>query len=394
MTDLLTFHDNLPLSLYIHLPWCVRKCPYCDFNSHEAVQNPEKQLAYVDALLSDLEYELPRIWGRRINTVFIGGGTPSLFTEEAMARLLAGLRARLNLRPEIEISLEANPGTAEAHKFYGFRELGINRISIGVQSFNNDSLKALGRIHDAGEAAKAINMAQAAEFDHINIDLMFGLPGQTAAGALEDLQEAVDYGTGHISWYQLTIEPNTVFYSKPPQLPEEDLIWKMQQAGAALLAEHAYDNYEISAWSRPGEQCLHNLNYWQFGDYLGIGAGAHSKLTQVGEGSVSRYARHRLPERYMQLAGTAGAIVESRKLNPSELGLEFMMNILRLKAGVPSALFLQRTGLPINAIQSELQNAEEQGLLEWDISTLRPTEKGQRYLNDLLQYFMPDTETA
>ena len=392
MTTLLTFHDNLPLSLYIHLPWCVRKCPYCDFNSHEAAQDPVKQLTYVDALIRDLENELPAIWGRRVNTVFIGGGTPSLFSIEAMERLLAGLRARLNLYPDIELTLEANPGTAEAHKFHAFRELGVNRLSIGVQSFNNDSLKILGRIHDAEEAGAAIDMARDAGFESINIDLMFGLPGQSVTGALDDLQRAVSYGPGHVSWYQLTIEPNTVFYSRPPALPEEDYIWQMQEAGAALLAEHGYEDYEISAWSRPRQQCLHNLNYWQFGDYLGIGAGAHGKLTDVSAGTVYRYARHRLPERYMQLAGTEAAVVERRQLKPADLVLEFMMNALRLKAGVPPTLFLQRTGLPINIIQTELQRAEEEGLLEWDINILRPTATGQRYLNDLLQYFMIDSQ--
>ena len=396
MTTLLTFHESLPLSLYVHLPWCVRKCPYCDFNSHETGHNLLKEKVYADALMRDLETALPQIWGRRISTIFIGGGTPSLFSAEVLNQLMADLNARLNFYPEIEITLEANPGTAEAEKFHAFRKIGINRLSIGVQSFANDKLIQLGRIHDAEEAKAAIQMARSAGFAEINIDLMFGLPGQTIDQALYDLQTAIDHEPQHISWYQLTIEPNTVFYSKPPLLPEDDLIWEMQERGQELLEQHGYPQYEISAYAKPEHQCLHNLNYWQFGDYLGIGAGAHSKLTNVTEGSITRSARHRIPERYIELAGNAAVVSDKRKLNQEDLKLEFMMNVLRLKKGVHPSLFLQRTGLPVSDIQSQLAQAEAKGLIQWDIQTLKPTTKGQRYLNDLLQLFMPEKnpETA
>ena len=392
MTSLLTFHENPPLSLYVHLPWCVRKCPYCDFNSHEAGHNALKEKVYVDALVRDLETELPQIWGRRINTIFIGGGTPSLFSAEAIDQLLAELRARLNFYPDIEITMEANPGTAEAEKFRAFRKSGINRLSIGVQSFDNEKLKQLGRIHDADEAKLAIQMAKSAGFAEINIDIMFGLPGQTVEEALSDLHSAIDHQPQHISWYQLTIEPNTVFYSKPPVLPEDDLIWEMQERGQELLAQHGYLQYEISAYAKKNHQCLHNLNYWQFGDYLGIGAGAHGKLTDVAAGTVTRKAKHRIPERFIELAGKDDVIGDRKILNRDDLKLEFMMNVLRLRDGVHPSLFLQHTGLPVSDIQSQLEAAEAKGLLEWNIQTLKPTTKGQRYLNDLLQLFMLEVE--
>ena len=393
MTPLLIFHDNLPLSLYIHLPWCVRKCPYCDFNSHEGGQDEARQLQYIDALIRDLEQELPRIWGRRINTIFIGGGTPSLFSIKAMEQLMAGLRARLNFYPDIEITLEANPGTAEANKFKAFRDLGINRLSIGVQSFNDTRLQQLGRIHTASEAHTAIDLAQAAGFESLNTDLMYGLPEQSVADSLQDLQKAIAHEPSHLSRYQLTIEPNTVFYARPPKLPDDDVINEMQEAGDELMARQGYQQYEISAYARPDQQCLHNLNYWQFGDYLGLGAGAHGKLTDVSAGTVTRYARHRLPERYMQLAGTVDAITKERQLNRIDLSLEFMMNALRLTQGVSPDLFRQRTGMPLSVIEAELKHAEENGLLVWDLATLKPTESGRRYLNDLLQYFMPESES-
>ena len=388
MTPLLTFHDTIPLSLYIHLPWCVRKCPYCDFNSHEIGHTPPQDEAYVDALIRDLDSELPRIWGRRVTSIFIGGGTPSLFSAAAINRLLVELQARLNYYPDIEITLEANPGTAEAGKFRAFRHAGINRLSIGVQSFDDDKLQQLGRIHTAAEAGNAIRMAQDAGFEEINIDIMYGLPGQTAGEALDDLQHSMDHAPTHLSWYQLTIEPNTVFYAKPPKLPDDDLAWEMQQQGQALLSKNNYRQYEISAYAKKGHHCVHNLNYWQFGDYLGIGAGAHSKITNVAEGSIQRTARHRIPGRYLQLAGTQSVYAEQRELGRADIQLEFMMNALRLTGGVLPQLFLQRTGLPISQVQSQLHAAEETGLLEWNISTLKPTEKGQRYLNDLLQLFM------
>jgi len=388
MTMPLNFTQTIPLSLYVHLPWCVRKCPYCDFNSHETGHAAPKETAYVDTLIRDLESELPRIWGRRITSIFIGGGTPSLFSAEAINRLLAGLRARLNFYPDTEITLEANPGTAEAEKFRGFRETGVNRLSIGVQTFNDEKLQRLGRIHDAEEALGAIQMAKAAEFENFNVDIMFGLPDQTVAQALADLQMTIAQGPTHISWYQLTLEPNTVFHAKPPALPDDDLISQMQDEGQQLLADKGYAQYEISAYARDGHQCVHNLNYWQFGDYLGIGAGAHSKLTDVAAGKVIRTARHRLPERYLALAGTDAAITERKELDADDLKLEFMMNALRLNAGVHPSSFLQRTGMPLNVVEQELDTAGTRGLLEWDIHSLKPTTQGRHYLNNLLQIFM------
>ena len=386
----LNFTHPIPLALYVHLPWCVRKCPYCDFNSHEAGHALPKETAYIDALIRDLDSELPRIWGRRINSIFIGGGTPSLFSAASINRLLAELRARLNFYPDIEITLEANPGTAEAEKFRDFREAGVNRLSIGVQSFNDEKLRRLGRIHDAKEAGAAIQMAKSAGFVNFNVDIMFALPDQSVAQALADVQTAMDQGPTHISWYQLTLEPNTVFYAKPPLLPEDDAIWEMQERGQQLLEDRGYAQYEISAYARHGQQCAHNLNYWQFGDYLGIGAGAHSKLTDVTAGKVLRTARHRLPERYLEFAGTDTVITDRRELHEDDLKLEFMMNALRLQAGVHPSLFLQRTGMPLNVVKTDLGAAIAKGLVEWNIDTLKPTAKGRRYLNDLLQIFMPD----
>ncbi|MGH8119307.1 MAG: radical SAM family heme chaperone HemW [Gammaproteobacteria bacterium] len=389
----LNFTQTIPLSLYVHLPWCVRKCPYCDFNSHESGHTLLQETAYVDALIRDLESALSRIWGRRITSIFIGGGTPSLFSVAAIQRLLAGLRALLNLHPETEITLEVNPGTAEAEKFRGFREAGVNRLSIGVQSFDNEKLQRLGRIHDGREARAAITMARDAGFEELNIDLMFGLPGQTTGEAVHDLQLAMDQKPVHISWYQLTIEPNTVFHAKPPVLPDDDLVWQMQEEGQRLLADNGYAQYEISAYASDGHQCAHNLNYWRFGDCLGIGAGAHSKLTDVTAGKVIRTARHRLPDRYLELAGRDDVITESRELDDDDLKLEFMMNAMRLKAGVHPSLFLQHTGMPINVIESELGMAAAKGMLDYTIHSLKPTALGQQYLNDLLQIFMTESET-
>lgn len=388
MSALLTFRETIPLSLYIHLPWCVRKCPYCDFNSHESGTVSAREMAYVDALVRDLDSSLPLIWGRRIHSIFIGGGTPSLFSPAALEKLLQACQARLNPYPDIEITLEANPGTAEAEKFREYRALGINRLSIGVQSFSDTCLQTIGRIHDAREARNAIEMAHAAEFAEINLDLMYGLPGQSVEAALDDLQAAIGFQPQHLSWYQLTLEPNTVFAARPPTLPAEDLVSTMQEKGDVLLQEHGYQHYEISAYAQPDRKCTHNLNYWQFGDYLGIGAGSHSKLTDVAQGTVSRITRHRIPERYIELAGKPGVISEDRKLSRADLQLEFMMNALRLTAGVHPSLFMQRTGLPISSVQKPLKSAVDRNLLEWDINTLRPTTDGQRYLNDLLQFFM------
>ena len=388
MTSLLTFHDNPPLSLYIHLPWCVKKCPYCDFNSHEFSPSGFEEDQYIDALIRDLETELPRVWGRTISSVFIGGGTPSLFLPDALDKLLSAIRARLNIYPQIEITLEANPGTAEADKFRGYREIGINRLSLGVQSFNDENLKALGRIHDSAEAINAIELTKAAGFDDFNIDLMFGLPEQTIDDALKDLEMAVEQLSTHISWYQLTIEPNTIFNSKPPTLPNEDELWAMQEQGQAFLQENNFKQYEISAYAKDKHTAVHNMNYWQFGDYIGIGAGAHGKITNVAEQKIERFTRHKIPKRYIELAGSDAVITETRVLNRDELILEFMMNALRLTDGVPTHLFTDRTGLPLKSAEKELMLAEERGLIDWQLNKLKPSLAGHRYLNELLELFV------
>ncbi len=385
---LLNFHENPPLSLYIHLPWCVKKCPYCDFNSHEFPPTGFEEENYIEALIRDLDSELPRIWGRTINTVFIGGGTPSLFSPESLDKLLSAVRARLNIYPGIEITLEANPGTAEAEKFRCFREIGINRLSLGVQSFDDKHLKALGRIHDAAQAHHAIELAQEAGFENYNIDLMFGLPGQSINAALDDLDKAISHSPTHISWYQLTIEPNTVFNSRPPTLPNDDDIWSMQEQGQLFLENEGFKQYEISAYAKDKHPALHNLNYWQFGDYLGIGAGAHGKITNVAERKIERYARHKIPKRYIDLVGTAAVITETRVLTEDELALEFVMNAFRLVEGVPTRLFSDRTGLSLKSAERKLLLAEERGLIEWQLNILRPSQKGLRYLNELLGIFV------
>ncbi|MEK7207672.1 MAG: radical SAM family heme chaperone HemW [Pseudomonadota bacterium] len=380
-----TFASLPPLSLYVHIPWCVRKCPYCDFNSHEAGGNiPEKE--YVDALLRDLELDLPRVWGRPIHSVFIGGGTPSLFSPEAIDRLLSGLRARLTLNQEIEITLEANPGTVELERFKGFREAGVNRLSMGIQSFEPEKLKALGRIHGREEALRAAEAAAAAGFDNFNLDLMFGLPGQTVEQALADLRTAIAMGPSHLSAYQLTIEPNTLFHARPPQLPDDDTIADMQDQLQGLLAEHGYRQYEVSAYARPENQCRHNLNYWRFGDYLGIGAGAHAKITDAS--GITRLARVKPPKSYLEKAGTAAALSTEQKLSRADVITEFMLNALRLTDGFPTPLFQERAGLPLSVCEKPLSLAESKGLIEWDTQTIRPTPAGRRYLNNLLELFV------
>jgi putative oxygen-independent coproporphyrinogen III oxidase len=369
-----------PLTLYAHLPWCVRKCPYCDFNSHEKTDAlPERE--YVDALVADLEGMLPSVWGRRVVSVFIGGGTPSLFSPESIDALLAAVRARVTLEPHAEITLEANPGTAEAGRFRGYRAAGVNRISLGVQSFDDEKLKALGRIHSALEAQRAIEMAQAV-FDNINLDIMYGLPEQTLDEARADARAALAMGTTHFSAYQLTLEPNTVFYSKPPPLPAHDACADMQLAVEELAAAAGFEHYETSAFARPGRRCRHNLNYWEFGDYLGIGAGAHGKLSFHDR--VARHERAKQPREYMAQAGT----VQETPVLPRELPFEFMLNALRLVQGVPAAYFEERTGLPRTAVARKLVLAEDQGLLEKDPARIRPTARGRMFLNDLLQLFL------
>jgi oxygen-independent coproporphyrinogen-3 oxidase len=370
-----------PLALYVHIPWCVRKCPYCDFNSHErAGVLPEKE--YLDALFRDVESSLPDIWGRRIVSVFIGGGTPSLFSPESIDALLSGVRARLALEPDAEITLEANPGTVEAARFRGFRSAGVNRISIGIQSFDDRMLGALGRIHSADEARRAIEAA-AASFDNVNIDLMYALPTQSAAMAQADLEEALRFGVPHVSAYQLTVEPNTVFWSKPPQLPEHDLAADMQLAAEEALAAAGYEHYETSAFARPGRRCRHNLNYWQFGDYLGVGAGAHGKISFPDR--VTRHARAKQPAEYMK----QNALVDERTVPPGELPFEFMLNALRLVEGFDIPLFSQCTGLPLSTVEAQLAGAERRGLLARDWKRIRPTERGRLFLNELLEGFLP-----
>jgi putative oxygen-independent coproporphyrinogen III oxidase len=388
MITMFQFSVPPPLALYIHVPWCVRKCPYCDFNSHE-MKGDIPEAAYIDALLADLEQELPAVWGRPLVSVFIGGGTPSLLSPEAVDRLLSGVRARLRLPPDAEITLEANPGTVETGRFSEFRAAGINRLSIGVQSFDDDLLQGLGRIHGRREAIRAAEAAHGAGFDNFNLDLMFGLPGQSLAQGREDVATAIALEPAHVSYYQLTLEPNTAFGYRPPVLPDEELIIQMHQAGQAQLAAIGYAQYEVSAYARAGRQCSHNLNYWQYGDYLGIGAGAHGKVTDAVAGRIERYAKMRHPRDY--LTGTER--VHSRSVVArSEVGFEFMMNALRLREGFATELFTQRTGLALTAVTRPLEDAERRGLIEWTPQRVCPTERGYDFLNDLLQMFLPDHE--
>ncbi|WP_277373059.1 radical SAM family heme chaperone HemW [Pseudomonas sp. AA-38] len=373
-----------PLAAYIHIPWCVRKCPYCDFNSHAAGPTlPEEE--YVDALLADLDSDLQHVHGRPLSSIFFGGGTPSLFSDRALGRLLESIERRIAFVADIEITLEANPGTFEQAKFKGYRSLGINRLSIGVQSFQQTKLKALGRIHDGEEAIRAADMARAAGFDNFNLDLMHGLPEQSLEDALFDLRTAISQGPTHLSWYQLTMEPNTVFWSQPPVLPEDDLLWDIQEAGQALLAAEGYAQYEVSAYARPGKQARHNLNYWTFGDFLGIGAGAHAKLS-AADGRIQRTWKTRLPKDYLDPAKAFQA--GERLLEADELPFEFLMNVLRLSDGVPIELFTQRTGLPLAQLEMARREAERLGLLQADSARLVATDKGQLFLNDLLQLFL------
>lgn len=376
-----------PLSLYIHVPWCVRKCPYCDFNSHKSPQEIPEQ-AYVDALIRDLEQEVPLIWGRSVQSIFIGGGTPSLLSAEAYDRLFSAIRALLPLQHTAEITLEANPGTVEAGRFEAYRNIGINRLSIGIQSFDNEALKALGRIHDSQQAIAAVETARQAGFDNFNLDLMFGLPGQDEAKARHDIDTAIALTPAHISYYQLTIEPNTLFYSQPPVLPEDDPIYDWQLANQARLAEAGYQQYETSAYARKGKQCRHNLNYWQFGDYLGIGAGAHGKISSAAPQQIERRVKQKQPQAYLDTAGSDDCLLERTLVDEQEVGFEFMLNAMRLLDGVSTPLFQQHTGVPISQIKKPLAEAEKLGLIEHDIHRLRPTEKGQRYLNTLIEQFL------
>ncbi|AOE50885.1 radical SAM family heme chaperone HemW [Kangiella sediminilitoris] len=388
---------NPPLSLYIHVPWCVRKCPYCDFNSH-AIKNVKSdqqtefelpETEYIDRLLFDLEQELPQVWGRRLHSIFIGGGTPSVLSPESYDRLISGIRARLPFEGDIEITMEANPGTFEAEKFRGFREAGINRLSIGVQSFNADHLRQLGRIHNPQQAIEAASFAHEAGFDSFNLDLMHGLPDQSVEQALNDLKQALELKPHHISWYQLTLEPNTLFYQQPPQLPHDEILWDIQEAGQALLAKHGYEQYETSAYARSAPlRAKHNLNYWQFGDYLGIGAGAHGKITRLDLGQIHRTTKKRHPKDYLQL--NWNQVSQQTTIPAHELPFEFMLNALRLIDGVPIKLFSQRTGISMNLVEPIIRQAIEDGLLEDSSLYLKPTQKGALFLNELLQRFIPE----
>jgi oxygen-independent coproporphyrinogen-3 oxidase len=374
-----------PLALYVHIPWCVKKCPYCDFNSHQAKGDlPEK--AYVGALVSDLEQALPEVWGRRVGSVFFGGGTPSLFSSGSIESLISAFRARLTLAPDCEITLEANPGTFETEKFRGYRDAGVTRLSIGIQSFNPGHLQALGRIHDDGEARRAIEIAQR-HFDNINLDLMYALPGQTPEEARADVATAIEAGVAHLSFYHLTIEPNTHFYRHPPALPDEDASAAMQDAIAAALEPAGYRDYETSAWARPGRECRHNLNYWRFGDYLGIGAGAHGKVSFRDR--ITRSARWKQPRQYMERVSEGRPVEENREIGREDLVFEFMMNALRLTEGFPVAMLAERTGLQIALAEKPLREAESRGLIERNHERIAPTELGRRFLNDLLQLFLP-----
>ncbi len=374
-----------PLALYVHFPWCVRKCPYCDFNSHAVREEGIPEAAYLAALVADLESALPQIWGRRVGSVFFGGGTPSLMSPEGLDRLLTDIRMRVQLDPLAEITLEANPGTVEAGRFAGFRAAGVTRVSLGIQSFNDRHLQALGRIHDGREARSAVEQALAT-FDAVNLDLMYALPGQTVAEALADVEAAVGYGPGHLSCYHLTLEPNTPFAAAPPAVPDEDVAADMEEAIEARLASAGYRHYEVSAFARPGQECRHNLTYWSFGDYLGIGAGAHGKLSS--HAGIVRAMRHKHPGAYLRGAETGNFVQEEREVGVAELPFEFMMNALRLADGVPARLFAERTGVPLEVVADRLDVAQARGWLAVDPERLRPTAAGRRYLNDLLQIFL------
>ena len=375
-----------PLALYIHIPWCVRKCPYCDFNSHE-IRGDVAEQSYIDALIADLEAALPLIWGRRIYTVFFGGGTPSVFSAAGIEQIIAAVRARVPLSIDAEITLEANPGTFEAEKFRAFRAAGVNRLSIGIQSFNPAHLKALGRIHDDNDARAAIEIARA-NFDNFNLDLMYGLPAQTPDEAAADLETALAFEPPHVSAYHLTLEPNTYFHRYPPALPDDDVTAQMQQNAEDVLAAAGYRHYETSAFAQPGRQSRHNMNYWTFGDYLGIGAGAHSKISFPGR--ILRQVRYKQPVQYMESAASGNAVQESHEVGTDEIGFEFMMNALRLSGGFPLVLFEERAGVPLTSVLKELEIAENKGLITRDHQRVEPTPLGRRFLNDLLQIFLRD----
>jgi putative oxygen-independent coproporphyrinogen III oxidase len=385
-----------PLSLYIHFPWCEKKCPYCDFNSHQIKdvgsdldknKSPGfDEARYIKALIADLETELPRIWGRQVHSIFIGGGTPSLLSANGMNELLSAIRARVNLEPDCEITMEANPGSVEAEKFAGFAKAGINRVSLGIQSFQDAQLKALGRIHNGEEAKRAIVIALQ-HFKSVNLDLMFGLPNQTLEAARSDIETALSFKTPHLSFYNLTLEPNTYFASFPPKLPSEDEIDAIFEQNLNLLEAAGYRRYEVSAYAKKDQECKHNLNYWRFGDYIGIGAGAHGKISFPDK--ITRQVRERHPETYMQAMETKGnALIEAREIPAKDLPFEFMLNTLRLTDGVDTVTFSERTGLPLSTVSKGLDEASKKGLLDLNPSKLKATEQGLRYLNNLQEIFL------
>lgn len=376
-----------PLSLYVHLPWCLRKCPYCDFNSHEAKSGDLPEQTYLDALCADLEAALPLVWGRQVHSIFVGGGTPSLFSPRGIERMLGDIRARLKLVPDCEITLEANPGTFEKDRFRAFRAAGVTRLSVGVQSFNDAHLRALGRVHDAKQAIAAVEEAALA-FDTFNLDLMYALPGQTLQQLEEDVAQALALAPPHLSIYHLTIEPNTYFAKFPPQVPAEDLAYAMLDRITEMTQPSGLERYEVSAYAKPGHRCWHNTNYWQFGDYLGIGAGAHSKLSFAHR--VVRQVRYREPKLYMENALAGQAIAQDDEVARRDLPFEFMLNALRLKDGFKLQDFVDRTGLPLSAIEKPLQEAQRKGLIERDLVAVKPTEQGFDFLSDLQALFLAE----
>ena len=373
-----------PLGLYVHLPWCVRKCPYCDFNSHQ-VRNEIPAEAYVAALLNDLEQDLPLVRGRTVSSVYFGGGTPSLFSANDMARLICGFRSRLDLAPDAEITLEANPGTVERDSFEAYRDAGINRVSLGVQSFDDELLGKIGRIHGRKEVENAVSSLHRSGIASFNIDLMFGLPGQTPEQAVTDIESAIAAGPAHVSHYQLTLEPNTALAANPPDLPAAETCWTMQDAGRGLLEDAGYEQYEISAWSIPSGQCRHNLNYWRYGDFLGIGAGAHAKLTSMAEGEIRRMSKQRHPRLYLD----GGRIAEDRLIEPEERVFEFFLNHLRLREGIRPEVFSARTGLSWDCVSARIGEVVGKGLLTLQDSRYRHSELGWRFVNDIQAIFLP-----
>jgi putative oxygen-independent coproporphyrinogen III oxidase len=379
---------NPPLSLYVHMPWCVRKCPYCDFNSHTAPEKPPAE-EYIEALVADLEQDLPLVWGRPVQSIYFGGGTPSLFSADQIEAFLSAARARLDLRPDVEITLEANPGTIERDSFPAYAQAGINRVSLGVQSFDDSLLESVGRIHGRNEIEKSLGSLQAAGISNFNIDLMYALPAQSPEQAISDIQLAIEAGPAHISLYQLTIEPNTAFAAQPPPLPDQDIAWDMQQAGLEMLESNAYGQYEISAFSKKEKQSRHNMNYWRYGDFLAIGAGAHGKITSAADGQVKRYAKHRHPKRYLEGLVSGDWRAELRVVNDKELIFEFFLNQLRLKQGVTISDFSPRTGLPWKAVESRVNKAIDKGLLEVRDQRVCPTALGWKFVNDIQQMFLP-----